>query len=251
VLYARTVLADPSFGRDAVAAVASRVVLNGRNGAVPGWPLMWVWHDKAYLGAAHGVAGILYTLLCLEDGELRAEDKASVIATVDALLRLETGGHLGHFPSSLGPGGAAPPPRPPRLVQWCHGAPGMIHLLCRAFEVTNKQGYLDAAVRCGHAVWETGLLRKGVGLCHGIAGNAYVFLRLARATGDEHWHDRAVSFARFAVDHLHELASVPSKPHSLYEGTLGLAALLVDLCAHDTTERGAAHACCRFPAFEF
>lgn len=26
-------------------------------------PLLWQWHDKIYLGAAHGVAGILYLLL--------------------------------------------------------------------------------------------------------------------------------------------------------------------------------------------
>ena len=27
------------------------------------FPLMWAWHGKEYLGAAHGVAGILYILL--------------------------------------------------------------------------------------------------------------------------------------------------------------------------------------------
>lgn len=26
---------------------------------------MWTWRGKAYLGAAHGVAGILYSLLCI------------------------------------------------------------------------------------------------------------------------------------------------------------------------------------------
>lgn len=26
-------------------------------------PLLWQWHEKIYLGAAHGVAGILYILL--------------------------------------------------------------------------------------------------------------------------------------------------------------------------------------------
>lgn len=26
-------------------------------------PLMYEWHEKKYLGAAHGLAGILYTLL--------------------------------------------------------------------------------------------------------------------------------------------------------------------------------------------
>lgn len=26
-------------------------------------PLMFAWHDKEYIGAAHGIAGILYTML--------------------------------------------------------------------------------------------------------------------------------------------------------------------------------------------
>lgn len=50
VLCARNALKDTSFGTDTVKRVASRVVSNGRNGAVAGWPLMWVWHDKAYVG---------------------------------------------------------------------------------------------------------------------------------------------------------------------------------------------------------
>jgi hypothetical protein len=28
-----------------------------------GPPLMYMWHEKKYLGAAHGISGILYTLL--------------------------------------------------------------------------------------------------------------------------------------------------------------------------------------------
>ena len=28
-------------------------------------PLSYEWHEKNYFGAAHGVGGILYTLLCV------------------------------------------------------------------------------------------------------------------------------------------------------------------------------------------
>jgi hypothetical protein len=31
-------------------------------------------------------------------------------------------------------------------------------------------------------VWQQGLLKKGPGLCHGVAGNAYALLRLWKAT---------------------------------------------------------------------
>lgn len=35
--------------------VIKKIIEHGRKGAVDGWPLMWSWHDRHYLGAAHGV----------------------------------------------------------------------------------------------------------------------------------------------------------------------------------------------------
>lgn len=42
--------------------------------------------------------------------------------------------------------------------------------------------YLGDALQCGEVVWHYGLLKKGYGLCHGVAGNAYTFLALYRQT---------------------------------------------------------------------
>lgn len=42
--------------------------------------------------------------------------------------------------------------------------------------------YLSDALQCGEVVWHYGLLKKGYGLCHGAAGNAYTFLALYRQT---------------------------------------------------------------------
>ena len=50
------------------------------------------------------------------------------------------------------------------------------------FKVYNKQEYLHTALKCGEVVWERGLLKKGCGLCHGTAGNAYTFLTLFQLT---------------------------------------------------------------------
>jgi len=52
--------------------------------------------------------------------------------------------------------------------------------------------YLDAAVTCGEVVWERGLLHKGYGLCHGVAGNAYTFLQLFQLTGKQEHLNRAI-----------------------------------------------------------
>lgn len=38
--------------------------------------------------------------------------------------------------------------------------------------------YLEAARQCADVVWKRGILTKGFGLCHGMAGNGYAFLHL-------------------------------------------------------------------------
>lgn len=60
-----------------------------------------------------------------------------------------------------------------RLVQWCHGAPGPLLLFARAYETWNDPRYLAWAEDAADVVWARGFLRKGNGLCHGVAGNAY------------------------------------------------------------------------------
>lgn len=45
-----------------------------------------------------------------------------------------------------------------------------------------EQQYLQDAMHCGEVIWHRGLLKKGYGLCHGAAGNAYAFLALYRLT---------------------------------------------------------------------
>ena len=51
---------------------------------------------------------------------------------------------------------------------------------------------MELASSAGDVVWERGLLTKGYGLCHGTAGNGYVFLNLYHATNDQKWLHRAI-----------------------------------------------------------
>lgn len=94
-------------------------------------------------------------------------------------------------------------------------------------------------------VWERGLLKR-VGICHGISGNAYVFLSLYRLTGDVKFLYRAKAFATF----LHEKGPMllsQGTMHggdchfSLFEGVGGMAYLFMDMI--DPLEA-------RFPAYE-
>jgi hypothetical protein len=38
--------------------VIRKVIEHGRKGAFGEWPLMWSWHDRQYLGAAHGAGNV-------------------------------------------------------------------------------------------------------------------------------------------------------------------------------------------------
>lgn len=72
-------------------------------------------------------------------------------------------------------------------------------LIINGYKVFGKDKYLSAALKCGEAVWSRGILKKGYGICHGVAGNAYTFLCLYKQTGDTKWLHRAmkVSFLHY------------------------------------------------------
>lgn len=69
--------------------------------------------------------------------------------------------------------------------------PGIAYLFAKAYLVSKKPQYLDTCIRCGELTWQKGLLKKGPGICHGVAGSAYVFLLLYRLTGNSKYIYRA------------------------------------------------------------
>ena len=58
---------------------------------------------------------------------------------------------------------------------------------------------------------------QGVGLCHGVSGNAYAFLSLFRATGDELHLARAQRLGLAAALTWRDVYSRPDRPASLFE----------------------------------
>lgn len=82
--------------------------------------------------------------------------------------------------------------------------------------------FLEAGEAAAEVVWNRGLLKR-VGICHGISGNAYVFLSFYRATGRNEYLHRAKAFASFLLDRGHKLLSKGEmhggdSPYSLFEG---------------------------------
>ncbi|XP_048522811.1 lanC-like protein 2 isoform X1 [Dendroctonus ponderosae] len=187
-------------------------------------PLMFQWHDSQYLGAAHGVSGIIYLLLQARKYLTEAELTNLIKPTISFLstLRFPTG----NFPSSLGPG------KQDKYVQWCHGAPGFLYMYCEAyrFQTFGDKHYIYAAEKCADVIWFRGILKKGYSLCHGVAGNAYCFLEMFQTTKDERHLYRAIKFAEYCLDYTKQREEcTPDRPMSLYEGISGPMYLLLDI----------------------
>ncbi|KAI9704712.1 MAG: hypothetical protein M1836_006492 [Candelina mexicana] len=123
-------------------------------------PRPWKWHGKAYVGAVHGAIGIITQIVLTSPSRAREVEK-----DLDHVLDIQTGS--GNWPSSL-------PRGDDRLVQVCHGAPGVvISLLSIRPHFPNLKDRIDDAVQRGREhIWTHGLLTKEPGLCHGISGNA-------------------------------------------------------------------------------
>ncbi|CAG8519436.1 15504_t:CDS:2 [Acaulospora colombiana] len=88
-------------------------------------PLLWLFHGKPYLGAAHGMAGILSILLARPE-DCR-DDEKRIRDTVDFVL-FNCRSANGNWPVSVDD------ERDKSLVQFCHGAPGMCFLACKAYQ---------------------------------------------------------------------------------------------------------------------
>jgi lantibiotic modifying enzyme len=110
------------------------------------------------------------------------------------------------------------------LVQWCHGAPGMLTSFARAPASVELDELL---LRAGELVWQAGPLRKGSNLCHGTAGNGAALLALFTRTGDQLWLDRARCFAMHAAAQVAAArAQYGQGRYSLWTGDAGVAVYL-------------------------
>ncbi|KMQ89626.1 hypothetical protein RF55_10724 [Lasius niger] len=199
-------------------------------------PLMYAYYGTEYLGAAHGLCAILQVLIQVPSFlDNNADINSTVRTCVDYLLSLQM--TSGNFPCAMDEidcSGRSLRDNDNELVHWCHGAPGVIYMMAAAYLRWKDQRYLNSCILTGDLVWRKGLLRKGPGICHGVAGNGYVFLLLFRLTGDELHLYRAAKFADFMNSpQFQSDARIPDSPYSLYEGIAGTACFLADLIEPD------------------
>jgi len=165
---------------------------------------------EAYLGAGHGTVGILYFLMkaieLIPELRLNNQIREKLGHSLGFICKLMEENN-GDLPFVEGDTSVA--------RHFCHGAPGTIPMLLQAVETfPDQEAKLVALAQlAGEATWRHGLVLKGNGLCHGIAGNGYVLHILYRffanrtdcidlkvkETNEKNaniWRTRAFAFAR-------------------------------------------------------
>jgi eukaryotic-like serine/threonine-protein kinase len=169
--------------------------------------------DVAWLGAAHGWAGVAHALLrwCQATG---TPPGPALTTLLDALpeARLAAGvWPRRHGSAEVWPG-------------WCHGSAGWAQLWVLAAEVRDDDNLLALAERPAvHAILGRG---AGAGLCCGLAGQAFAALALYRATGEPTW----LVHGRRLAEETAGTAIGPDFPeHSLWGGDVGVALLCMEV----------------------
>ncbi|KAI5450434.1 hypothetical protein NCC49_003057 [Naganishia albida] len=138
-------------------------------------PRPWIWHGKAYLGAVHGSAGIIaQVLLSMETIKLERNEELldTIRPDVEQLLNLQL--PSGNWPSSIPRPNTAASPAADRLVQFCHGSPGIIPCLSiiNRFYPSFSPRIATSRYQAQQDILNRGWLTKEPCLCHGASGNA-------------------------------------------------------------------------------
>jgi hypothetical protein len=185
----------------------------------------WIWtqdlygRQVRYLGAGHGFAGNVFPVLRGAALLPRALVDAYAERALQTLtVTAEHDGAGINWPPSCDAPGTGPVKW---LLQDCHGAPGIV---CRLAGAPRTAAWDALLLGAAEATWRAGPLEKGVGLCHGTAGNGYALLKLWQRTGETLWLERARAFGMHAIEQVQRFAQRTGQTrHSLWTGDLGVA----------------------------
>jgi lantibiotic modifying enzyme len=145
------------------------------------WPIA-KGSPRVYTGFSHGAAGIgtFFVHLHRATGDRRHRKLAEEAARF-LLVCAKPDGEGGYVWSKLHP----TPEKPSLAVQWCHGSPG-IGLFFLALRDAFGRDVDEKALRaCVEANRRTGRTARRTGIqCHGVAGNAELFVEAWRSRAD-------------------------------------------------------------------
>ncbi len=221
-----------------------------QEGAKNGNALEYRWYDTVYFGCAHGLAGIVHVILDEIAFVVQARSAASLadgydpsdfdaLFTPDRLARVRQSVRqlIAHQLPSGNLEATDDSPTSDRLVQWCHGAPGLIFTIAALLRLSRwvqelgsnssmewAQGiHRDLCIDVGSPEFASmeramdlagdnvglrGMSAKGVGLCHGVSGHIYAVLRLHRYYAESgNTYPRDGRWLRYAQEFAKHLAN--------------------------------------------
>jgi lantibiotic modifying enzyme len=162
--------------------------------------------QKDLTGYSHGTAGIALALLELyaRTGDGRFLEGALGGFAYERRHFSAEQQNWPDFRSFASPG----PQQPGYSLAWCHGAPGIGLSRLRAFALTRDETYrgeAEAALQGTYRPLAFPSAADGYSLCHGLGGNAELFLVAADTLGDERYRAVAETIGDRGVQafHLH------------------------------------------------
>ena len=177
--------------------------------------------ELSSLGAAHGWAGYLFSLL-------RWSAASGTVPPPGLRGRLE---ELGAAARPIGRGlrwpydAGMPMPHTGLEASWCNGAAGYVALWVAARRLLGEDRFGKWAQMAAWTTYESPVASGG-DLCCGCGGRAYALLSLYRDSGEEAWLARARLLAERAAV---EIRANALRRDSLYKGEVGIALLAAEL----------------------
>ena len=196
------------------------------------WTLPADYTGLAYVGYAHGAAGIADALLDLFEATQDERFLTPVTGVYQLLKRLAVP-VLSDQDGLNWPLYVHDKKREMAGVYWCHGASGISTFLLHASE---HQCFPEAGALARRAAWTVarGSRWAGPTQCHGLAGNIECLLDIFQASGEQGWYTEARALAilleAFAVRQRDSLAWSSDDPSRVSpDYLLGYAGVLTSL----------------------
>ncbi len=160
--------------------------------------------QKDLAGYSHGAAGIALALLelSLRTGEARFKEGALGGFAYERKHFSAEQQNWPDFRSFASPN----PQQPGYSLAWCHGAPGIGLSRVRAFALTKDETYrreADAAIAGTYRPLTIPSGADNFSLCHGLGGNAELFIVAADLLGDERFRAAADAVGDRGIQAVH------------------------------------------------
>ena len=169
---------------------------------LPSWQRERAPNGYYNVGVAHGVPGVCWLLAKIWNAQVEAARAELLLRRTFRWLRsCQPEPDRAELPSWIAPGVSR---EPNRRIAWCYGPLGASAVALEAAKEIGDRETEDwartMALACAGVPPEDARIQDA-GLCHGAAGNAHIFYRLARHNEDAKFREAADAWFRATLDY--------------------------------------------------